>query len=87
MHVVHALAGTPRLGAGMLGSIAFSCMTTAFNLFAMRRGAFIVGDGRGSLASDLRRLPALIIELARIVGRGVMRAGSLVLRCFHPSTS
>jgi hypothetical protein len=86
-YVVHALAGTPKLGAGMLGSVAFSCITTAFNLFAMRHGAFIVGDGRGTLASDMRRLPALIIELARIVGRGVVRAGSQILRCFHPSTS
>jgi hypothetical protein len=84
---VHALAGTPRLGAGMIGSITFSCITTAFNLFAMRRGAFIVGHGRGSLASDFRRLPALIIELGRILGRGFVRAGSLILRCFHPSTS
>jgi hypothetical protein len=84
---VHALAGTPKLGAGMIGSITFSCVTTAFNLFAMRRGAFIVGHGRGSLASDLRRLPGLIIELGRIAGRGAVRAGSLILRCFHPSTS
>jgi hypothetical protein len=75
---VHALAGTPRLGAGMIGSVAFSCITTAFNLFAMRRGAFIVGHGRSSLISDLRRLPGLFVELARLVVRGVSRALTLI---------
>jgi hypothetical protein len=73
---VHALAGTPKLGAGMIGSITFSCITTAFNLFAMRRGAFIVGPSRSSLASDFRRLPALIVELGRILGRGVSGPGA-----------
>jgi hypothetical protein len=36
-------------------------VTTSFNLFAMRRGALIVGEGAHSLLADLRRLPRLIV--------------------------
>jgi hypothetical protein len=58
--VVHWTAGTPRLSASLAASIAFSVLTTSFNLFAMSRGALVVGEGGQSLASDLRRLPALV---------------------------
>jgi hypothetical protein len=59
--LVHRQAGTARLGASVLVSIAFSVITTAFNLFAMRRGALIVGAGGQSLWADARRLPRLVI--------------------------
>jgi hypothetical protein len=58
--VVHNLAGTARLGESIAVSVTFSMLTTAFNLFAMRRGALIVGAGQESLGRDLRRLPRLI---------------------------
>lgn len=57
---VHWARGTPRLGTSMAASIFFTCLTTAFNVFAMRRGALIVGEGSASLTHDLRRLPGLI---------------------------
>ena len=59
-YIVHSAAGTPRLAQSMAASIAFSMITTAFNLFVMRRGVLIVGDGRQSLGADLRRMPRLI---------------------------
>ena len=59
-YIVHFQAGTPRLGASVLGSVGFTVLTTAFNLFAMRRGALIVGPGQGSLVADLSRLPRLM---------------------------
>jgi hypothetical protein len=59
--LVHSTAGTPRLGASIVASVAFSVLTTAFNLFVMRRGVLIVGAGQQSLAADLRLLPRLIV--------------------------
>jgi hypothetical protein len=59
--VVHRLAGTARLGESVAISVAFSVVSTAFNLFAMRRGALIVGDQERTLAEDMRRMPALAL--------------------------
>jgi hypothetical protein len=62
--IVHWSAGTPRLGASIAASVAFSVLTTSFNLFAMRRGALVVGHGGQTLRSDLRRLPGLFAAFA-----------------------
>ena len=60
--LVHRAAGTPRLSGSIAASVAFSLLTTAFNLFAMRRGALVVGEGQRTLTQDLRHLPRLIVE-------------------------
>lgn len=57
--IVHFLRGTPNLVESIAASAAFTALSTAFNLFAMRRGAFIIGEGSVSLWSDLIRVPAL----------------------------
>lgn len=57
---VHVARGTPELTRSIAASVAFTVLSTAFNLFAMRRGALVVGPGRGSLIDDLRRTPRLI---------------------------
>jgi hypothetical protein len=57
---VHFVRGTPELSRSIAVSAAFTVLSTAFNLFAMRRGVLVVGAGRGSIAADLRRLPGLI---------------------------
>ena len=69
---VHSQAGTARLGASVIASIGFSVVTTTFNLFAMRRGALIVGPGRRSLRSDLRRMPGLLLGFVATVGRALV---------------
>jgi hypothetical protein len=58
---VHWLRGTERLTASLTVSVVFTIISTLFNLFAMRRGALIVGEGRGSLLADLRQIPRLIV--------------------------
>lgn len=63
-YAVHQQAGTPRLGASIAASIAFSVVTTAFNLFAMRRGVLIVGPGQQPFLSDVARLPRLCLAFA-----------------------
>jgi len=69
--LVHALAGTARLADSILASVAFSVVSTAFTLFAMRRGAMIVGAEAVSLRHDLRRLPALVGGFIAAIGRGI----------------
>jgi len=64
-YVVHRTAGTARLGESVAVSVAFSILTTSFNLFAMRRGALVVGADSQSLADDLRRLPGLFVSYVR----------------------
>src|SRR5690348_6730257 len=40
--LVHWLRGTPELGLSVASSLAFTAISTTFNLFAMRRGALTV---------------------------------------------
>lgn len=57
---VHYAAGTPSLATSLAGSIGLGLLTTSFNLFAMRRGLFVVGPGRRPLREDLRALPGVL---------------------------
>lgn len=57
---VHWARGTPRLGRSIGISIAFTCLSTLFNFYAMRRGVLLVGEERRSLISDLAAMPGLI---------------------------
>lgn len=59
--VVHTLRGTPELATSMTASIAFTTVSTAFNLFAMRRGALVIGTGASTLIDDLRAMPRLVV--------------------------
>ena len=58
--LVHWLRGTPKLAHSILASVCFTVFSTLFNLYAMRRGALIVGENQQSLGHDLRRMPRLI---------------------------
>ena len=69
---VHWWRGTPELVASIGASVAFTVLSTAFNLFAMRRGVLIVGEGGGSLLSDLSRMPGLVVSF---IGLAVAREG------------
>jgi hypothetical protein len=71
---VHWLAGTARLGESIAVSVSFSVLTTAFNLFAMRRGVLVVGEHEQSLASDFRRLPGTIVAFVAVGIRALAAA-------------
>lgn len=71
--VVHTLRGTPELAASMTASIAFTMLSTAFNLFAMRRGALIVGEGTRTLLGDLRAMPRLVVLFVAAGARTCLR--------------
>jgi hypothetical protein len=57
---LHWSRGTPRLAESILASMVLTAFSTAFNLFAMRRGALIIGDGSRSLVHDLVQMPTLV---------------------------
>src|SRR5262245_5293211 len=59
--LIHWLRRTPVLLPSIATSVAFTSVSTAFNLFAMRRGALIVRGQRQSLLQDLVRMPALLL--------------------------
>jgi hypothetical protein len=74
--LVHWLRHTPKLGLSITTSVAFTAISTAFNLYAMQRGALIVGHGSRPLQEDLKRVPGLIAEFLlagpRIIARGIL---------------
>ncbi|MBK9166892.1 MAG: hypothetical protein IPM24_05435 [Bryobacterales bacterium] len=58
--LIHWLRGTPNLRASIGASVAFTILSTLFNLYIMRRGAMVVGAEGESLFRDMRRMPRLI---------------------------
>jgi hypothetical protein len=70
--VVHRWRGTPELAASLGASIAFTMLSTAFNLFVMRRGALVVGPGTHTLIEDLRAMPRLVVLFVASLARACM---------------
>jgi hypothetical protein len=58
---VHWLRGTPRLGASIAASMAFTALSTAFHVFAMRRNVLVVGPSQRTFGEDLRLLPRTLV--------------------------
>ena len=81
--VVHLLAATPNLRAGLLASLILSVLSSGFNWYSMRKGALLVGQKADSFATDLARMPMLIGRFALgpvlILWRG-MRGMKVIFR-------
>jgi hypothetical protein len=79
---VHLARHTPHLRTSIISSVCFTAISTLFNLYAMRRGVLITGEGSGSVGNDMSRIPALIA--------GFVAAGPLALyrsiRSLQPSS-
>jgi succinate dehydrogenase hydrophobic anchor subunit len=59
--LVHWLRGTPRLATSIEASIAFTVLSTLFNLYAMRHGVLLVDDAeKKSLARDFAMMPRVV---------------------------
>jgi predicted Abi (CAAX) family protease len=56
-------------------SVLFSALSAMFNLFAMRHGVLLVGAGREtrSLWTDIRKLPALVVEFVTYLPLLILR--------------
>lgn len=58
--LVHWSHRPPKLWLSFSVSVTVTILGALFNLFAMRRGAYVVGGEGGSFATDLRRTPAIL---------------------------
>jgi hypothetical protein len=58
---IHLLRGTPKIWTSITASVCFTIISTLFNLYAMRRGALVIGEGAQSMGADMRRVPRLIV--------------------------
>jgi hypothetical protein len=67
--LVHTWRGTPIIGPAIAASIALTIVSTSFNLFAMRRGALLSGDGCRPLREDLREIPRLVMMCVGVLLR------------------
>lgn len=72
---VHWWRGTAVLGTSIIASMIFTALSSAFNLFAMRHGALVVGAGHRPLVADLGAMPRLIALFVAAFARKVVRAG------------
>jgi len=77
---VHMLRGTPKIITSLVSSVCFTIFSTLFNLYAMRRGALVVGEGAQPIREDLRRIPGLI---AGFIGSGAMSTCRWVRRQYR----
>jgi hypothetical protein len=66
---VHWRHGTPEFGRSVLVSLGLTIVSTAFNYFAMRRGALIVGEQSRTLLQDFMLIPVLVMGFLRMVLR------------------
>jgi hypothetical protein len=73
---VHWMRGTQKLLPSILASVILTAFSTLFNFYVMRRGALIVGYGRGSLGADLLRLPRLAFDFITWLPRYLIRKSS-----------
>jgi hypothetical protein len=78
--VVHWLRGTPKLGLSIGTSVIFTALSTAFNLYAMRRGILVTSRNSKSLRHDLSQIPPLFLSFVlagpRQIKRRLYRAAS-----------
>jgi len=71
--IIHWLRGTPKLFVSILVSACFTALSTLFNWYAMRRGALVVGAEGDTLASDMRRMPSILLDFVLFFPRTLLR--------------
>jgi len=71
--LVHWLRGTAKLLPSILSSVVFTALSTLFNLYAMRRGALVVGAHRRSLLDDLPSVPGLLLDFVSLLPPTALR--------------
>ena len=71
--VVHWLRGTPKLGLSIGTSVVFTALSTAFNLFAMRRGILVTSGDSKTLRHDVSQIPPLLLAFVLSGPREIIR--------------
>lgn len=85
--LVHWWRATPQLAASLMVSAIWTAFSTLFNLYAMRRGVFVVGSGRNTLLGDVRTVPRLLVEFVADGLSLLLRAASRVALGFRARAS
>jgi hypothetical protein len=71
--VVHWVRGTPNLGLSIRTSVIFTALSTAFNLYAMRRGILVTSRNGKPLRHDLSQIPPLLVAFILAGPREIVR--------------
>jgi len=71
--LVHWLRGTSKLGLSIGTSVIFTGISTAFNLYVMRRGILTTTGGCKSLRHDLSQIPRLLLGFVLAGPREIVR--------------
>jgi hypothetical protein len=69
---VHWKAGTPHLLRGVIVSTVAAGLSSLFMWFAMRRGAFLVGEEARPFREDLKRYPGLLADFLLAIPRWLL---------------
>ncbi len=71
-YLLHLGFGTPNLTKGILLSLAVSVISSLFTWYTMWHGTLLVGEERTNFASDLGKMPGLVLGfvLSHSCGRG-----------------
>ena len=72
---VHVWFGTPRMRTSMIASFVLAAVGSGFSWFAMRRGAFLVGEvgvEEPSFMDDVRAVPLLVWEFVSAGPRALL---------------
>lgn len=68
-YVLHWMRGTPHLRLAELISACVSATSALFNWYIMRRDTLLVGQEGGRFATDLARLPGLLLSFITALPR------------------
>ncbi len=76
---MHGMRGTQRLGTTMAVSMIFTAVSVLFELFAMRRGIFVMGQNSRPFVQDLKSLPKLALDFGNEIKNRFL-SGSVLTR-------
>ncbi len=71
---LHYARGTARLKTSIISSILFTVISTLFNVYAMRRGTMVVGEGTQSFGADMKAMPRVIGGFVLAVPMQIVRS-------------
>ena len=79
-YAAHFYTGMHSVRPAVTFATGLSVLSTLFNLFMMRRGAMVVGEGSQSLWRDLVRVPVLLLQFLIAGPMWVFRTVTAVFR-------
>jgi hypothetical protein len=72
-YLLHLFTKMPNLKGGMVGAGILCILSSLFNWYLMSRNSLLVGKDAHSFASDLKRMPRLVMEFVFLFPRHCLR--------------